>query len=374
MRHGAVDVHKKSSRMCLEVAGGGYEEFDVATERGALTEALGKRPRCKLLIESSTESEWVARLLEELGHEAVVGDPNFQLMYASRSKRIKTDRRDARALCDACRLGNYRAAHRTSGPWREVRQELSVRDALVRSRTRMINVVRSLLRQEGVRLPSGSAEDFASRFRKTMAAEVKAAATVGSTTVATTPGAMPAAKAMAELSQRVHPLARTIGLLGGRIRRSDQKMSQLAAGQERVRRLMTAPCVGQVTALGFAAVLEPAERFGSGEQVGCYLGLVPGEDSSSERRRLGRITKTGNKRVRWLLVETGWRVLRSTEAAAQPLRRWGEKIAKRSGRAKAAVALARKMSVQLWAMDRDKKEYQPVRAASVTAAARAGNE
>jgi transposase len=332
MRHGAIDLHKKSSRVCLVGTGGGYEEFDVATERDALAGVFGKRARCKLLIESSTESEWVARLLEELGHEVIVGDPNFQLMYASRSKRIKTDRRDGRALCDACRLGNYRAAHRTSGPWRAVRQELSVRDALVRSRTRMINVVRSLLRQEGVRLPTGSAEDFAARFKK---------------------AAMPT-----ELSQLVHPLVRTTALLSGRIQRSEKRMTQLAAGQERVRRLMTAPCVGVVTAMAFAAVMEPAGRFGSGEQVGCYLGLVPSEDSSSERRRLGRITKTGDKRVRWLLVETGWRVLRSSDEEARPLRRWGEKIAQRSGRPKAAVALARKMGVRLWAMDRDKKEYQ----------------
>jgi len=332
MRHGAIDLHKKSSRICLESPGGRYEEFNVSTERDALTAVFEKRPKCKLLIESSTESEWVARLLEQLGHEVVVGDPNFQLMYATRSKRIKTDSRDGRALCDACRLGNYRAAHRTSGPWRKVRQELAVRDALVRSRTRMINVTRSLLRQEGVRLPSGSSEDFADRFKKV--------------------------KMPPELSQCVHPLVRTIRLLSGRIGRCDQRMAQLAANQERVRRLMTAPCVGLVTALGFAAVMEPAERFGSGEQVACYLGLVPSEDSSSERRCLGRITKTGDKRVRWLLVETGWRLLRSNDEDARPLRRWGEKIAQRSGRAKAAVALARKTGVRLWAMDRDKQEYR----------------
>jgi transposase len=332
MKHGAIDVHKKSSRVCLEAAGGGYEEFDVATERQALTVAFAGLARCKLLIESSTESEWVARLLEELGHEVIVGDPNYQLMYASRSKRIKTDARDGRALCDACRLGNFRAAHRTSEPWRSVRRELSVRDALVRSRTRMINVVRSVLRQEGVRVGSGSAEEFADRLKKVTLA--------------------------AELCSCVNPLARSIKLLSGRIERCDRRMKELAAGQPRVRRLMTAPGVGVVTAMAFAAVVEPPERFASGQSVGCYLGLVPSEDSSSERRHLGRITKSGDKRVRWLLVQSGWRILRDGDEAARPLRRWGEKIASRRGRQKAAVALARKISVQLWAMDRDQKEYQ----------------
>jgi transposase len=162
-----------------------------------------------------------------------------------------------------------------------------------------------------------------------------------------------------ELSQCVHPLVRAIRLLSGRIERCEKRMKQMAAGQERVRRLMTAPGVGVVTAMAFAAVVEPPERFASGESVGCYLGLVPSEDSSSERRRLGRITKTGDKRVRWLLVEAGWRLLRSSDEEARPLRRWGEKIAGRGGRSTAAVALARKLSVQLWAMDRDRKEYQP---------------
>jgi transposase len=318
--------------ICLEGGDGGYEEFSVASERTEFQKAFVGRGRCQILLESSTESEWVARVLEEQGHEVIVADPNFALMYASRSKRIKTDRRDARALCDACRLGTYRPAHRTRGPWRQVRQELSIRDALVRSRTRMINVVRSLLRQEGVRLPSGSACRFAERFKG----------------VAVPP----------EVSACVRPLVRMIRLLEGRIDQSEKKMCQLASGQERVRRLMSAPCVGVVTAMAFAAVMEPPERFLSGESVGCYLGLVPCEDSSSERRRLGRITKTGDKRVRHLLVETGWRLLRSKEKEAQPLRRWGERIATHRGRSKAAVALARKTAVRLWAMDRDQKQYQ----------------
>jgi transposase len=73
---------------------------------------LGKLPRARVLIEASTESEWVARCLEELEHEVIVADPNFAPMYATRSRRVKTDRRDARALIDACRLGADRRSPR----------------------------------------------------------------------------------------------------------------------------------------------------------------------------------------------------------------------------------------------------------------------
>src|SRR5713226_4440851 len=68
----------------------------------------------RILIEASTESEWVAQHLESLGHDVIVADPNYGAMYARRSRRVKTDRRDAAALADACQHGNYRPAHRRS--------------------------------------------------------------------------------------------------------------------------------------------------------------------------------------------------------------------------------------------------------------------
>lgn len=83
------------------------------------------------MIEASTDSEWVARCLEALGHEVIVAEPNFAPMY-TRTRKVKTDRRDARAVADACVLGAYRRAHRLSDPQRHVRGRLLVRDALVR--------------------------------------------------------------------------------------------------------------------------------------------------------------------------------------------------------------------------------------------------
>jgi transposase len=83
--------------------------LDARAQRGSRPDADEAH-----LIESSTESEWVARSLEGLGHEVVVADPNFAPMYATRSRRVKTDKRDARTLAEACKLGAYKPAHRTS--------------------------------------------------------------------------------------------------------------------------------------------------------------------------------------------------------------------------------------------------------------------
>src|SRR5215467_6491593 len=164
VEHIGIDVHKKESQICiLGEDGQVVVERRVRTEGDRLAAVLGGKAKSRVLIEASTESEWVARCIEALGHEVIVADPNFAAMYATRSKRVKTDRRDARALAESCRLGAYRRAHRTSEEQRRVRAELAVREGLVRTRTRYISLVRSLLRREGIRMRSGAASSFSAR-------------------------------------------------------------------------------------------------------------------------------------------------------------------------------------------------------------------
>lgn len=135
-----------------------------ATTRADLTRVFGGRPPMRILLESSTESEWVAQHLESLGHAVIVADPNYGLMYGSRSRKVKTDGRDTAALFDACRCGIYRRAHRVSAARRAQRQELRVRRHLVQMRSRSISLLRALLRQDGERLPRGSAEAVEARL------------------------------------------------------------------------------------------------------------------------------------------------------------------------------------------------------------------
>src|SRR5215467_7338496 len=145
MEHIGIDVHKKESQICILGEDGQLvAERRIRTEGERFGAVLGGKTKARVLIEASTESEWVARCIEALGHEVIVADPNFAAMYATRSKRVKTDRRDARTLAEACRLGAYRRAHRTS------EEQRRVRDALVQTRTRYISVVRALLRREGI--------------------------------------------------------------------------------------------------------------------------------------------------------------------------------------------------------------------------------
>ena len=80
MDHIGIDVHKKHSQICILSGGGELIECRVRTEADQFAEVLGSRPRAHIVIESATESEWVARCLEALGDEVIVADPNFAPM------------------------------------------------------------------------------------------------------------------------------------------------------------------------------------------------------------------------------------------------------------------------------------------------------
>ena len=105
-----LDLHKRETQVCLLDESGTVQlERRIPTTRAAFTGLLGDQPAARLLLEAGTESEWVAQHCEQLGHEVIVADPNFAPMYATRHRAVKTDRRDARCLAEACRLGAYRA-------------------------------------------------------------------------------------------------------------------------------------------------------------------------------------------------------------------------------------------------------------------------
>ena len=332
MEHIGIDVHKNQSQICILTPEGELIEKRIVTGQGRFAAVLSSRPRARILIEASTESEWVARCLEGFGHEVIVADPNYAPMYGHRTRRVKTDRRDARALAEACCNGIYRTAHRASDERRHLRGRLAVRDALVRTRARYISLIRSLLRREGLRVRSGNADQFVERL-----AEVD----------------IPAL-----LRQEIEPLLAVMDHLDTQIALTDRQMAALSNEDAEIRRLCTAPGVGPVTAISVVATLDTAQRFRGAHQVEAYLGLVPREMSSGEKQRKGRITKSGNNRTRWLLVEAAWVLLvRVKQARAQPLQAWAQRIAARRGKRVAVVALARRLAGILYAMMRDGTEF-----------------
>src|SRR6266498_4502858 len=157
MENIGLDLHQRESQLCILTDDGEVIERRIRTTPERLRALLGGRPPARILLEASTESEWVARQLETLGHTVIVADPNFAPMYATRSGRVKTDRRDARTLADALRVEAYRPAHRSAEGHRHVRAELAVRETLVRTRTRYVGLLQALVRRDGLRAPERDA-------------------------------------------------------------------------------------------------------------------------------------------------------------------------------------------------------------------------
>jgi transposase len=331
-----MDVHKLETQVCIENAAGIVVlEQRIRTTRERFSALLGGRPRGRILLEAATESEWVAQHLETLGHEVIVADPNYAAMYATRSRRVKTDRRDARTLADACRLGAYHPAHRTSAAQREVRAHLAVREALVRTRVRYLSLIRAVLRRDGICLPSGSAAGFLRRLAQV-----------------TLP---PAVQTV------IAPLVAVLEPLNAAIAAGDTRVAAQVSAHPVVRRLCTVPGVGPLTATVFVATLDDITRFPRAGCVAAYLGLVPSERSSGERQRRGRLTKTGNPRARWVLVQAAWALWRDTHPASAPLRAWAQRIAARRSKRVAVVALARRLAGILYALWRDGSVYEATR-------------
>jgi len=338
MRFVGIDVHKVNCQICaFDDVTGEILEKRIPTTAPSLQEFFKGWEPCRILIEAATESEWVARVLERLGHEVIVADPNFAPMYATRDKKVKTDKRDARALMEATKLGAYRKSHRVSDVQRTVRRRLAVRDALIGSRSKMINTARAVTRQDGYRVPSGEAETFHLRVR---------AMEIGQ-----------------EVKDVLAPLLGAMEELTEQIALCDEEV--VAIGQSKETQLLqTIPNIGPITSVAFVATLDNCERFPGARNASSYLGLVPSEFSSGEKRHRGAITKRGNARMRWLLVQAAHGIMRKETVANKPLHNWARAVEMRGGKNVAVVGLARRLGRVLFAvwstgLPYDERRVQP---------------
>jgi transposase len=338
MEYGAIDLHKKESQVRIITEGGDVIDRRIATTRDRLTALFWGRAHARILVEASTESEWVAQHLETLGHEVVVADPNYSLMYGHRSRRVKTDRRDVAALAEACRHGIYRPAHRRSARQRSVQWQLNIRRELVAARTRGISVTRAITRHAGYRLAGGATETFLQRVTALQ---------------------LPPA-----LEKTLSPVRKVMAVLDQELAQADAQFEALIADDAVVKRLTTCPGIGAITAAAFVAALDDVGRFDGrrgAAQVASYLGLVPREYSSGEQQQRGRVLRSAHPYVQALLVQAAWRVWRSSDPRVAALRSWAQAIERRRGKKIAIVALARRLARILYAMWRDGTDYQPAK-------------
>jgi len=208
-----------------------------------------------------------------------------------------------------------------------------MRDELITSRTALINCVRGWARTQLIKIVSGDVVTFPKRARD---AALK------------TPGGLP------EYAER---LLQVIETLTVQIVAADHELEELADMDPLCQRLRSVPGVGPVTSIRFAAALDDCSRFASAHAVQGYLGLTPGENSSSQRQQRTGITKAGPAAVRRVLVQAAWNFRRI--CPNDPISAWASEIEKRRGRFVATVAVARKLAGVLYALWRDGSKYEP---------------
>jgi transposase len=330
MRKIALDLGVRKTAYC-EVRGGAVVQRATVTSVESLASLLGpEQPPAVVAIEACREAWHVHDLLRSWGNEVVLVDTTRSRRLGIGQHGRKTDRIDAEVLALALERGGIPMAHVLSPHRRELRRWLGVRRALVESRANLITTCRGLAREQGVVLPKCAVPVFAKRARRS------------------------AGIALAVLE----PLLKQLDAINPELAAAETKLAELGDTEPVVKLLMTAPGVGPIIAACFVSVIDDAKRFRSPHHVESYVGLVPSEDSSGGKRRLGAISKKGNPYLRSLLVEGAWGILRHRDPK-EPLRVWAEAVAARRSRKIAVTALARRLVGVLWAMWRDSKPYDP---------------
>ena len=277
-------------------------------------------------MEACGHYPWFERLLAELGIELWMGDA--AKIRASVVRKQKTDRRDAEHLLQLLIEERFPRIWVATLEVRDVRQLLVHRHKQVQARTRTKNQLQAMALSCGV-------QKKRKLWTKAGREELEQLAL------------LPYA------AQRRKRLLEALDELEAEIGELDRRVAEEARQRPEAVRLMTHPGVGPVTALAMVLSLGPAERFGSGKQVGSYFGLIPSEDSSGGKQRLGRISKQGSSFLRFLLVEAG-----QTAARLDPqLKRFYRRLAVRKNRSIAKVAVARKLATRLYLMLRENWTY-----------------
>jgi len=337
MRKVALDLGARKTAYC-EVQNGQVIQRATVTSIETLESLLGpEHPPAEVAIEACREAWHVHDLLSCWGNRVVLVDTTRSRRLGIGQHGRKTDKIDAEVLALALERGGIPVAHVLSPHRRELRRWLNVRRALVESRAQLVTTSRGLAREQGVQLPRCPTANF---LRHT-------------------------SKLTMQPLEVIAPLLKLLETVNAELAVVDAKLAVMCETEPVVKLLMTAPGVGPTVAASFVSVVDDAKRFQSPHHVESYLGLVPSEDSSGGKRRLGAISKKGNSYLRSLLVQGAWSILTKGDRH-DPLRLWTEAVAERRSKKIAVIALARRLAGVLWAMWRDSKPYNPALLASAS--------
>ena len=331
-----IDIGDNNLVICvLNDEGRRINSAAIANTMEAIDSFFQVYPEAVIALEAGTHSPWISRALMRRGYEVYVGNARkLRMIWES---DVKSDIRDAEMLARIARFDPDLLSpiqHRGEQSQIDLNQ-IKSREILVKSRTTMINFVRSTVKSIGERLPSCSSASF-HRYAKEHL-----------------PGV---------LAESLLPIVETIESLTAEIREYDRRIEQISEQRyPETACLKQIAGIGSLTALTFILTLEDADRFKKSRQVGCFVGLTPRRDQSGETDRQLPVTKAGNTYLRKLLVGSAQYILGPFGSDCN-LRRFGLRLADRGGKnakRRAVVAVARKLAVLLHRLWRTGEVYEP---------------
>jgi transposase len=330
-----VDLAKSVFQLSLANQSGKITERNRLT-RGQFERFLYQQSQSTLVMEACGTAHYWARTAADAGHEVVLLHPGYVKPYV---RRNKTDAADADALVQASRDPELKPVPAKSIDQQAMQSVHRIRQQLMDTRKRRINLARSLLAEFGIPLPTGT-RDIAARLRAHE--EV-----------------LPAL-----LVQALDPVIDEITALKQRIEALDAQLIVFANDHPVVQQLMTVPGIGVTTATALFGSVPDIHQFKRARQFSSWLGLTPREFSSGNKRVLGRISKRGDKYLRMLLIHGARAALlaahrkRANGKPVTRLQQWATDLQQNKHHNIATVALANKMARIIWAMWTKGDEYR----------------
>ena len=327
MNHIAIDLGGSKSQVCIRNGTGEIlEEKQVKTIQ--LSGYLAQQERSRVVMETCAESWAIGDAAKLAGHELRSVPGHLVRTLGVGRRQIKNDQKDAQVLSEVSTRIDLPSVHLRSVFAREIQTKLRMRSCLVSSRTSLINNVRGWMRTQALRIRTGASPSFPERVRSQGI----------------------------DLPSHVIRQLEQIQALNQAIVAADQELGDLAQPISGIEQLRSIPGVGTLTALAFLSTLDEVNRFGNAHRFQSYVGLTPGEHSSSGKIRKTSITKAGSSLFRHYLVQAAWALY--LHRPNEPMVQWMKGIEKRRGKKIAIVALARKLAGILFAVWKTKRPYQ----------------
>ncbi len=329
-----IDLAKNIFQVC-GVNQAGKQVFNVVVKRNKLIEFMAQYPGIPVAMEACSGSNHWGRVFQSQGREVKLIPPKHVKPFV---KGNKNDRNDAFAISEAARRPKMNFVAPRTLEQTDMILAHRLRDREKRERTGLTNQLRGLLCEYGIVAAQGHRA-----LRETILESLESSES-----------------GMTDLARKYfHQQLEKWCALDRSINQLDKDIRQQCRASEQAKRLTSIHGVAEITATAAVSFAGNAKSYTSGRHFAACLGVVPKEDSSGGKQKLGPITKRGNKYLRRLLVQGAWSVIRHMDTNDDKLSLFARNVVERRGKKIAVVAVANKMARIIWAMLRYQTEYRP---------------